>query len=1530
MNNNDFDRISYLNCPPQAAKHTKKEFDSNDNDDNLSPGSASYRYAVKRILRSMEEEDLSREQEHHDNCEVSFLEEPNEEFVQYKNRNKKSFQDRKYYIYYTTNQSVREVSKATFSSAKGKIKSMDYGVLKIVGLSEKHVWKNHADKVKKFEPQTLKSCLAGVYASIRGLQAVGNTALGSASCLKSLKDMLFNVISTLVNCTRLINEFSFMNLLSTLLDFYRCINTTYTFAAQSADALLLSAASLFMPTRIFEFFKRITVFTNIKFLDDPSNFYDLIVTVLDFIDASLEKVPFGKGFIDGLRDGLNGLRNYVTYFKFMKLVKMCDDLTRSPRIATNHVFRQSFNDLKKQIDNDHAFTEWTKRSNTLVEGKAKIVRSTKILAAYESGMRLEPSCFVFEGPPGCNKSVLLNGVISASKESVYFHSVKSMMDGKDWYDAYNNETIFAMDDVGQQGVSQWRTIINMVSPVKLPLDCAEASLKDTKFFTSEKILVTTNNFSELQGLTKADCITEITALWRRASVFKFCVNRRGEKLEGEIQFKTFQFKKPEGFVNEFPEDVSNYLKTQKIDLAPTFKVTYDMPDAHARIIAWMLDIIEVTTDVKHEQKTHNEHATNTVLVNSFRKVGNGAFVDAKDTINTKFSVKPVKKDDAPMTSKEANKKFAPQVMGDDIKDGILLSTISAIYDSAVDSLTSSDSDEDYSDDENVPRFKPFWSASDFGNGFKQKFPKGRFENIPDMNEDYPYVPEPITPRQRFLSFFKVFGEVILTTGRDLITSLWGVLTTMDLITSIAVSIVIIFIIYSIVALVNGQKREVSVKPLAWQSQGGGLHPSVAFVAKNVYPIVIHNNGVDYTGVGLVSGHHIITVGHGILSKAVYISIFKDQLRTSPLFDHCKYELVYLDAQSDTAVLRSVLNMATPFKNISKHIHGMREKINTDLYFVGDMIFPMHSIATNEKYSDVYQFKNAEGKVVQNSFGEKDFFYKYQRQGLCGSAIFDVANGILGIHVAGDGYTNTGIAIAWSDEVKNTLHDILEKDTSFILDVEISKKVEEGFSGIKLDQKMHLSTPKATKMIPSPIYGVFPVTREPPDFQKYGPHTVKDVGKKSFKRIKNVVYEEVAFAKKIISSIVDDFYDLTEEEVVGGNEYLAPLNKDSSNGYGCLKAKEEYINFAEKKFTPKFKEELDTLIAGIENGKIGIEDLMWTESLKDEIRDVEKAGVPRSFRVSRIHMQVLTKMCFGDMVQNLIKTRKFHGISVGINPFKEWETMHELLLKCVRRFFSNDLKVFDGGMLAQVQTEVDIVLMEKYKGRYPKVVALLLAALVYCLVAMNDDLYMTNHSMPSGSFLTAIFNSLVNKFYKGMWYYRYAIDKTVHGFFHNVLDFVYGDDTLNGIYSETEVDLNAITMKEFFDSIGIECTTAQKGPVVKKYDELKDITFLKRSFVFHRGLGKIVCPLDLSTIYSTLSWCSEDKDVNDVLQDKIHSFQREIYLHEDLYEEGIKVLEEKCKEANIMFKKLPISYIKQLYLNEPEIWKLASYSNSKYM
>lgn len=1416
----------------------------------------------------------------------------NNEYFYSKCRNKKvECQPRIYRIYYPTNSTVREVSKRVFVNAKGKTVCLNGEVYKIIGLSSKHEAGKVIKNLQSFQGQSLVNVISGMKTIIAGLGLIGkasNLEVGKYSTL------VLDMTCFLLDLTKMIQErFSFLNLVSMLINFYKVVNGLNGFVGQGLDACIFSAASLFMPKDVFEMLKRINVFSNVKFLDDPSMLYALLDKILSFVDVVISKLPISDAFKKDISEYFNAFRDYGVYFKFKKVLSMADKVIAQPRLATDSSFRLSFRTYNKELEDSSQYLEWVKRSNSLNEGRAKIKRVEKIFSSYENALRVEPSCFVFEGKPGTLKSVLMNNVVSSLREAVYYHNVKSVMDGKDWYDSYNNEPIFVMDDVGQQGISQWRTIINMVSPVKLPLDCAEASLKDTKFFNSDKILVTTNKFINLTGLSKSDCIDEITALWRRAYVFYFDCVRIGGRLSGTIKFMHFTGNTSSinltsnpgmsNFAAGFPKDVIEYLNEIGFKIGFALILNPNDTEQLIKVSAWMTDIVKIISVVKEKQRLENDMSTNLEKIDSYRR-----FFGQSGDLDRYYDATP---------------------HGDRLFNSML-----GCYTTDSDfSISDSSSDEDEDD-----RYNEY---------IESLGQQPKISPILSMTED-------LDPKTQ-TGFMSYIGEVINSMyeyiGKIAKTS-YEAVKNFDFSfhdPKILICLIITFMV-SIVATIFKRERESRTGLFVGQVD---LHPSLNHLAKQVFCMDIHNPDASIETHGLVSGHCIVLNSHSVLENEVYVTIYKDKNVNHILYDHCKYKVIYRNNEDDVVILRSTINMATPFKNLSRHFKikpiGVVNMSKT--YLVNTEIIPLHSIASNFKTTDSWSFKYKNGvpDFIGKLSAEKDVFYKFQRPGACGSVVFDVDNGVLGMHSAGSPTVGIGAALFWSNSTINVIANTLKEDNQFLLNEEISQKSIPNFSGIKIDKKVFLSTPSSSKIIPSPLHGSFPISRVPANLQVFGKHTIKDVAKKSFSAIGDVNNNEIEFAAKVIDCIIDQFDVISEEEIVKGNEMLAGLNKDSSNGYNTQKDKSAYIDFENKCFTPVFKEELSKLEEDIMNGEISLDDIMWVESLKDELRSVTKKGVPRSFRIARIHIQVLTKKYFGKFVENLMRTRKFHGISVGINPFKEWDKIYDSIGVARDKSWANDIKFWDGSMLAQVQTKVNEVVMGKYVGSNRIVAEFLLNCLVYTFVGVNDDVYMTNHSMPSGSFLTAIYNSLVNKFYKGMWYFRFSKKKTVSGFFSDIVDLVYGDDTLNACLVSDD-NLNALTMLEFFNSIGLSCTTSVKGVITEAYESFKDITFLKRSFRFHPRLNKIVCPLDLDTIYSSLSWYDSTKVMDDVLRDKMHSFQREMYLHYDIWKESVDKLEEECAQRNVQFVRLTESYIQSLYLNEPDEWKESSYSTSKYM
>jgi len=601
---------------------------------------------------------------------------------------------------------------------------------------------------------------------------------------------------------------------------------------------------------------------------------------------------------------------------------------------------------------------------------------------------------------------------------------------------------------------------------------------------------------------------------------------------------------------------------------------------------------------------------------------------------------------------------------------------------------------------------------------------------------------------------------------------------------------------------------------------------------------------------------------------------------------------------------------TPFKNLSGFL--LNNEPNGELWLTNTHgSVPMSNIINkNKDIPVVYSVQTKDSKPLKfNHPPDKVITYNLEESGMCGTVLCNTNSGIVGMHVAGSSRLY-GASVIWSLDTRKAIGQILKGD-KFILEREVSPKVIPNFSGVKLDESYFVNVPSKSKIIPSLLHGSLPNDKEPANLTLYGYHTVKDVAKKSFVGVSDANEDELLFAESALKVLIPAFTDISDYEVIKGSEELAGINKKSSNGLGCAQGKESYIDFEKGEVTPKFREELEEFVSTVAAGEIPFEKSLSSECLKDEIRDFRKKGVPRSFRVSTIHTQFLTKKLTGDMVRKIIKHRDFNQIMVGVNPYKEWDQIYKRLSQC-EGVWAADIGKWDGSMLPQAQRLINGVILSRYQGQNKDLLGYLLGLIPACPVAIQDDVYLTTHSMPSGNFLTAIYNSLVNRFYTAMWYRRViGADAKVSSFLREVVDYVYGDDKLNGVINKNR-GLNALSMKEFYNSIGMELTTASKEQITREFEKMSEVSFLKRHFLFHPEVGRVMCPLDVKTIFSTLNWVDKSKDEREVMDGKISSFQRELYLHPHLFDDGVRLLRQKCQENSVPFVELTREYLLYLF------------------
>jgi len=1161
--------------------------------------------------------------------------------------------------------------------------------------------------------------------------------------------------------------------------------------------------------------KRISSFTNSKICDDLTVFYSILDNIAEFVVKIFVFVKAPEFVITAIDNMMNSFTIGKHYQLIRAMVKLTEQWTLDKKIILKDGFKVEVQEVHDGLKN-RPLQELCRRSastQAIVDDFDKVY---KCLLANKACSRVEPVCFVFEGPPGCFKSVTMTNLVKCLRKTTYTHLVKSIHDGKDFYDTYNNEELYVMDDVGQQGKSQWRSLINMVGPVRMPLDCADAKLKDTKTFNSSMILLTTNCFMNLGTPLQTDCIQNIDALWRRGMVFDFSqMKSGGSKPEGVVTAKYYDLAQNK-FVQGFPASFEAYCKRVHVEVTSEMTVTAEM--SRVQYLKWFRNILVAFEGMRSEQHVDNE-----------------------------------------LTEEELA----------ELNEDIIFSEKQGLMD---------------------------W-----------------------VHDPYEFAKRVLTESFNYLS--SSLGELLVDLS----------------VPHMIVGAIGVAIAALMVKLISGSKpTSKTVRQMIQGLANCGVNRSTAVdaVTKQTFEfdMDVYENGEQSkaSAICVVSGHLIITVAHVCKVMEGYITIYENKDINQICVDHAYVTLVHKDEKADVAIFSLPHTFPTPFKNLSK-------------FYMGDRLHPQWLITPDKPVYLPERIKMMEGTLAYDlGYNGNSNYVKFQTNnmevngaigynfgmgGLCGSPAATQSGQVVGHHVAGKTDDSSGFAIIWSNKTRLTIGEILKKDDKFAVDLEVSCKPKPNYSGIKLDYKMNLSTPKTSCYRPTGIFGVFPVTRAPADMMYDGKHTIKTIETKAYTPVKDVVFEELQFAEKYLETIIQPFGVLSDEEIIAGTDLLAGLNKDSSNGFGCETEKSAYIDFPNKRFTERFTEELAKLEEDIARGEINWKDLVWTATLKQELRSLEKAGKPRSFRICRVHVQVLTKRYFGRMVENVIRTKDTHGIMVGCNPFKDWPAMYKRL-SLAEGVWAGDIGSYDGQMLPQVQMMLCKVLMKKglCKSIIPE---FLLTSMPYQIVGANDDLTMTTHSMPSGSFLTAIVNSLVNKCYTAMWYHREHPTGSVYDMNLDIIDYVYGDDKLNGV-NKLGTNLNAVTMRDWFESMGMTFTDAKKQPISSPVQSLDEVSFLKRSFRYHSLIGDIVGPLDITTLYSGLSWYDNNKDYGVVMRDKINSFQREIFLHEDLEEDDIETLRLACDKAGLTFAKLPTDYLVGLYTQSPEEFMALSWGGTKYI
>lgn len=178
-----------------------------------------------------------------------------------------------------------------------------------------------------------------------------------------------------------------------------------------------------------------------------------------------------------------------------------------------------------------------------------------------------------------------------------------------------------------------------------------------------------------------------------------------------------------------------------------------------------------------------------------------------------------------------------------------------------------------------------------------------------------------------------------------------------------------------------------------------------------------------------------------------------------------------------------------------------------------------------------------------------------------------------------------------------------------------------------------------------------------------------------------------------------------------------------------------------------------------------------------------------------------------------------------------------------------------------------------------------------LVDFNGDLVEFFGSNPSGHPLTVIVNSLANSLYMRYCYRVLNPHNTCSDFQKNVALMTYGDDNVMGVHPRAAW-FNHTAIQEALSNVGIRYTMADKEAESVPYLNIKDVSFLKRTWRWDADVGAYLAPLEEASIAKSLTRVVASRSVPGEKQavDVMSSAAREYFFHgKDIFQEKTAML-----------------------------------------
>nr|UNY48392.1 MAG: polyprotein [Sicinivirus sp.] len=372
-------------------------------------------------------------------------------------------------------------------------------------------------------------------------------------------------------------------------------------------------------------------------------------------------------------------------------------------------------------------------------------------------------------------------------------------------------------------------------------------------------------------------------------------------------------------------------------------------------------------------------------------------------------------------------------------------------------------------------------------------------------------------------------------------------------------------------------------------------------------------------------------------------------------------------------------------------------------------------------------------------------------------------------------------------------------------------------------------PRRSRLIKSPAYGAFPVTKEPAVLSKYDPRTDKDVDEVAFSKQGGGDLDEpwpslIPAAKLYFSHCnFSKLRTLTMLEAINGTPLLDGIDMNQSPGYPwCLtRNRRSLFDVGEDGLYHPCPELYQEIEACLHNP-----DYFYTTFLKDELRGVDKvaAAKTRLIEAAPIHAIIAGRMLFGGLFEVMHSQPGDYGSAVGCDPDYHWTPFYHNFLD-YREVWALDYSNFDStipSVIFKLIGEELAKIIELPPSIPPGSIQKYVQSIYLSKHVFGDHWYTMKGGNPSGCVGTSIFNSMVNNI-------SLLSAMLTHPDFDSSAFRIlcYGDDV---IYA-TVPSIHPSFIADFYHKHTLfKVTPADKGNTFPETSSIHDVTFLKRHFV----------------------------------------------------------------------------------------------------